>query len=179
MLEKTTIARPYAEAAFAQAQEEKKLTDWSDMLGLLSVVVSDVNMRLVLKSPKLDGEQLCQFIFDVCSGSSLSKTVKSFVKILIDSGRIELLPEIYSLFDKEKAIFEGVEELYVTTPYPLDEKQIDNISTIMSRRLGKEVNMNIKEDRGLIGGVVIRAGDSVIDVSLRGRLKELNSIFAQ
>ena len=178
MLEKATIARPYAEAAFDQALEEGKLVDWSQMLGMLKLVIADANMRTVIKNPKLSSEQLYQFIVDVC-GNALSQTGKNFVKILVNAERIGLAAEIFALFEQKRAAAEGISEVDVITAYPLDDAQIKTISDAISKRLGKKVDINTEEDKDLIGGVVIRAGDAVIDASLRGRLKELNNIFAQ
>lgn len=178
MLEKATIARPYAEAAFAQALEEGKLSDWSNMLGLLSMIVSDNNMRGVINNPKLDNQQLCQFIVDIC-GDKLSKSGENFVKVLIEAERIGLASEVFSLFEQKRAAAEGISDVDVISAYPLDDAQVNAISESISKRLGKKVDINTEEDKGLIGGVIIRAGDSVIDASLRGRLKELNNIFAQ
>ena len=90
MLEKATIARPYANAAFDQAIEEGKLGEWSSMLNLLSIIVSDENMRGVINNPKLSSEQLHQFIADIC-GDKLSKTANNFTKVLVDAERIGLL----------------------------------------------------------------------------------------
>ena len=178
MLEKATIARPYAEAAFASALEDGKLSDWSAMLELLNVIVSDVNMRGVINNPKLSSEQLHQFIVDIC-GDKLSKTGKNFVRILIDAERIGLAAEIYNIFEQKRDAAEGISEVDVISAYPLDDAQISAISESISKRIGKKVDVNTEKDIDLIGGVIIRAGDSVIDASLRGRLKELNSVFAQ
>ncbi len=178
MLEKATIARPYAEAAFAQALEEGKLSEWSAMLNRLSIVVSDENMSGVINNPKLNNEQLTQFIIETC-GDSLDKTHKNFISILVEAERIKLAPEVFSLFEQKHAAAEGFSDVDVITAYPLDDAQVNAISESISKRLGKKVDINTEQDKALIGGVIIRAGDSVIDASIRGRLKELNNIFAQ
>ena len=178
MLEKATIARPYAEAAFAQALEEGKLSDWSDMLKLLSAVVSDDHMHGVISNPKLTSEQLTLFIVDIC-GDKLSQTGKNFVSVLVDAERISLVADIFKLFELKRAAAEGISEVDVISAYTLDDGQVNTISDAISKRLGKKISVNTEEDIDLIGGVIIRAGDSVIDASLRGRLKELNNIFAQ
>jgi len=178
MLEKATIARPYANAAFDQAIEEGKLSDWSVMLNLLNVIVSDENMHGVINNPKLTSEQLTQFIVDIC-GDKLSKTGKNFVSALVDAERISLAAEIFNLFEQKRAAAEGISEVDVVSAYALDDAQVSAISESISKRLGKKVDINTDEDKELIGGVIIRAGDSVVDASLRGRLKELNNIFAQ
>jgi len=178
MLEKATIARPYAEAAFAQALEEGKLSDWSAMLSLLNAIVSDEQMGGVISNPKLTSEQLGQFVIDI-AGDKLSKTGKNFVSILIDAERIGLATEIFNLFEQKRAAAEGISDVDVISAYPLDDAQINTVSESISKRLGKKIDINTEDDKDLIGGVIIRAGDSVVDASLRGRLKELNNIFAQ
>ena len=178
MLEKATIARPYANAAFDQAIEEGKLSDWSAMLNLLGVIVSDSNMNQVINNPKLSNEQLYQFIADI-GGDKFNQAGKNFIRILIDAERIGLAAEIFTIFENKRAAAEGISEVDVISAYPLDDAQVNAISDSISKRLGKKVDVNTDEDKDLIGGVIIRAGDSVIDASLRGRLKELNSLFAQ
>lgn len=178
MLEKATIARPYAEAAFAQALEEGKLGEWSEMLSLLSVIVSDESMRGVINNPTLSSEQLHQFIVDI-AGDKLSKTGNNFTRVLVDAERIGLAAEILSLFEQKRAAAEGISDVDVISAYALDDAQVNTISESISKRLGKKIDINTEEDSDLIGGVIIRAGDSVVDASLRGRLKELNSVFAQ
>jgi F-type H+-transporting ATPase subunit delta len=178
MLEKATIARPYANAAFDQAIDESKLGEWSAMLNLLSVIVSDDNMSEVINNPRLSSEQLYEFMADI-GGDKLSQTGKNFIRVLIDAERINLATEVFELFEKKRAAAEGISEVDVISAYPLDDAQVSAISESISKRLGKKIDINTEENKDLIGGVIIRAGDSVIDASLRGRLKELNSVFAQ
>jgi F-type H+-transporting ATPase subunit delta len=178
MLEKATIARPYANAAFDQAIDESKLSEWSAMLNLLSVIVSDDNMNSVIGNPKLSSEQLYQFIADI-GGDKLSQTGKNFIRILIDAERVDLAADVFELFEQKRTAAEGISDVDVISAYPMDEVQVTSISESISKRLGKKIDINTEEDNDLIGGVIIRVGDSVIDASLRGRLKELNSVFAQ
>ena len=178
MLEKATIARPYASAAFDEAIEEGKLNEWSSMLSLLSVIVSDNNMRGVINNPKLSSGQLHQFIAEIC-GDKLSKKGNNFTKVLIDAERIGLAAEIFILFEQKRAAAEDIGEVDLISAYALNDAQISAISESISKKLGKTIDINAKVDNDLIGGVIIRAGDSVIDASLRGRLEELNSVFAQ
>ncbi len=174
MQEKTTIARPYARAVFETANEESKLTEWSAMLGLLEAVVTDVQMKPVLATPKLDAAALTDFILDVC-GSGLSVTGKNFVKVLANAGRLSLLPEINKLYEQLRAEAEGSVEVEVISAYELAAEQQNTIAAAMTKRLGKKVEISSHIDNTLIGGVIIRAGDTVIDASVRGRLKAMAS----
>ncbi len=172
MQENTTVARPYAQAVFETASEESKLTEWSEMLGLLEVVVTDPQMKTVLSNPKLDAAALSDFIQDVC-GESLSETGSNLVKVLAGAGRLTIIPEINKLYEQLRAEAEGVIEVGVTSAYELAPEQQATISEVMAKRLGRKVEIAHEVDDSLIGGVVIRAGDTVIDASVRGRLKAL------
>lgn len=178
MLEQATIARPYAEAAFAYALEEGGLADWSAMLKLLARVIADDNMRPVLHHPKLDNERLYRFIVDIC-GDRLTQPGKNFIKLLVKAERIGLAAEVFTLFEQKRTLAEGIGKVDVISAYPLDEDQLNTISGAVSKRIGKQVDINTAQDKDLIAGVIIKAGDAVIDVSLRGRLKELNTVFVQ
>lgn len=172
MQEKTTIARPYAQAVFETASEESKLGEWSIMLGLLEAVVTDAQMKPVLANPKLDAAALSGFVLDVC-GDNLSQTGKNLVKVLVNTGRLGLLPEINKLYEQLRAEAEGSVEVDVISAYELAAEQQETIAAAMTKRLGKKVEISSHIDNTLIGGVVIRAGDTVIDASVRGRLKAM------
>ena len=172
MQEKTTIARPYAQAVFETASEEGKLSEWSEMLGLLDAVVSDAQMQAVLSNPKMDAAALSDLILGVC-GESLDEKGSNLVKVLADARRLAIVPEINKLFEQFRAEAEGVIEVSVTSAYELAAEQQAIISEAMAKRLGRKVEITSDIDDSLIGGVIIRAGDSVIDASVKGRLKAL------
>ena len=172
MQDKATIARPYAQAVFETATEESKLTEWSEMLGLLEAVVTDAQMKSVLTSPKLDAAALSDFVQGVC-GDALSETGINLVKVLADARRLSFIPELSKLYEQLRAEAEGVIEVGVTSAYELSPEQEATISEAMANRLGRKVEITNDIDDSLIGGVIIRAGDSVIDASVKGRLKAL------
>jgi F-type H+-transporting ATPase subunit delta len=176
--EKATIARPYARAAFEQAREEKKFKDWSGMLQLLAAVASDPLMRGVIGNPKVSEDQLYALVTDVC-GKSLSASGRNFAKVLVAAGRLEVAPEVRAQFEQMRARQEGTADVHVITAYELDEAQQTRIAEIMKKRLGKQIDVSAEVDKSIIGGVIIRAGDSVIDASLRGRLRQLGNEFAK
>ena len=99
--------------------------------------------------------------------------------ICVDAGRIGLASEISVLFERKRSAAEDISEVDVVTAYPLNENQIKKISESLSKRTGNKIDINIEENKDLIGGVIIRVGDSVVDASLRGRLEELNNVIAQ
>ncbi len=174
MLENTTIARPYATAVFELAQETGQVEEWSAMLGLLSLVVSDTTLRGLITNPKVSRRQLQELVMDVC-GAELSDQGRNFVKTLVQAERLQYAAYVQDLYEQMRAEAEGKVEVEVVTAYTLDEQQQDSIATTMSGRLGKQVTVKTSVDEALIGGAVIRAGDSIIDASLRGRLSELRN----
>lgn len=177
MAEVSTIARPYALAAFKQAKQEGKLAEWSEMINLLARVVVDRQMKGVLSSPKVKREHLSDLIIDIC-GDRLSRTGGNFVRVLIEKGRLSHLPEIEKIYERERAESEGRSQVEVRSAFELDDAQKSQITSAMSTRLGTDVTLSVQVDDSLIGGVVIRAGDLVIDASLRGRMNRLaNSLL--
>ena len=172
MQENTTVARPYAQAIFDTASEENKLTEWSEMLGLLAAVVADAQMKVVLENPKMDAAAQSDFVLGVC-GQALSETGNNLVKVLAEARRLAIIPEINRLYEQLRAEAEGVIEVGVISAYELAPEQQATISEVMAKRLGRKVEIAHEVDESLIGGVVIRAGDTVIDASVRGRLKAL------
>lgn len=176
MAETSTIARPYALAAFMQAKAEGKLAEWSEMIALLVTVVGDPLMKGLISSPKVNSEQLAELIIDV-GGDALSETGRNFVRVLAENRRLPYVAEINRIFEDERANSEGRSQVEVTSAFELDDSQRQRIADAMSKRLGTEVDLTVRIDGSLIGGVVIRAGDLVIDASLRGRMNGLANVL--
>ena len=174
MQEKITIARPYAQAAFEQAQEEESLALWSDMLNLLATIISDDSLQKIIDDPRVSSSQLQSLVLDV-AGDALSQTGQNFVKVLVESERLGLAPEIHQLFESKKADAERTANIEIISAYELDASQEQKIVESLAERLGKSIEITKTIDSSLIGGAIIRAGDVVIDASLRGRLQELAS----
>jgi len=178
MKENYTVARPYAQAVFELAHEESDLGRWSDMLKLISMVVSNPQMYLVLENPKLDSAFQTAFILDIC-GDHLSETGKKFVRVLADGRRLSQASAIFKLFEQYRLEEEETVDVEVISPYPLDDQEKDRIAQAMKKRFGKKININTRIDETLIGGSIIRAGDSVIDASIKGSLRQLGSQLAE
>ena len=176
MAETSTIARPYALAAFMQAKAEGKLAEWSEMIALLVTVVGDPLMKGLISSPKVKSEQLAELIIDV-GGDALSETGRNFVRVLAENHRLPYVAKINKIFEDERANSEGRSQVEVTSAFELDDSQRQRIADAMSKRLGTEVDLTVRIDGSLIGGVVIRAGDLVIDASLRGRMNGLANVL--
>ncbi|MDJ0860661.1 MAG: F0F1 ATP synthase subunit delta [Gammaproteobacteria bacterium] len=175
MAELTTLARPYAVAVFRIAQEKGEVELWSDMLKFLADVASDATMKGLIADPRLEASKLAEVVVDV-AGGRLSDTGENLVKVLAEEhGRLGLLPAIAEVYERERAAAEKRQTVEVVSAYAVNPQVKQTISNAMQKRLGCEVELETRVDRSLIGGVVIRAGDTVIDASLRGRLRQLES----
>ncbi len=172
MADKLTIARPYAKAAFAEARTGDKLGSWSDALHLGAAVVSDARVKNLLGNPHVTPAQLAQLIIDV-SGAKLDENGRNFISTLSQNGRLAFLPEIATLFDEFKDQAEGVVDVTVTSAAVLDDRQKQALSSALERKLKRAVRMQYATDPKLIGGAVLRAGDLVIDGSVRARLERI------
>ena len=177
MIETVAIARPYASAVYEQAVAEGALPQWSDALEFLATVVSDRAMADVIANPRIDDAALTALLLDVCDGR-LSRTQENFVRLLIESGRLTSAPAIAALFEGERAKSEGRASVSVISAFDLDANQRSQVAEAMTKRLGRDVDLEVSVDKALIGGVVIRTGDVVIDASLRGRLRQLEAEFS-
>jgi F-type H+-transporting ATPase subunit delta len=172
MADKITVARPYAKAAFAEAQELKHLSEWSNSLGIAAAVVRDARVQDLLGNPAVTGTQLAQLINDL-AGAQLDEAGHNFVKTLAENHRLAYLPEISTLFDGMKDDAEGVIDVTVTSAAPLEAGQQQTLATALERRLKRQIRLHCETDPSLIGGAVLHAGDLVIDGSLKTRLDRI------
>ena len=172
MADKSTIARPYAKAAFEQARDRKRLGPWSQALRTAAAVVADPRVGSLLGNPRVTPQELAALVIET-AGRELDEEGRNFVRTLADNRRLAVLPEISALFDELKSEAEGIVEVMVTSAAPLDEAERRKLAQALERRLGRQVRMQCATDPKLIGGAVLRAGDLVIDGSLRGRLERI------
>lgn len=172
MSEFTTAARPYAKAAFEVAQAESKQAEWSDALQLIDAVVCNDEFASVIDSPKLGAAAKGDILIDICA-DKLSDTQKNFVKTLAENGRLVLMPEIAVLFEALKAEAESTVEATATSAYALSDAQVKSMTEALKKKLGCEVSLTTEIDASLIGGVIIRAGDLVIDGSTKAKIGSL------
>ncbi|MGI9277079.1 MAG: F0F1 ATP synthase subunit delta [Endozoicomonas sp.] len=171
-MELTTCARPYAKAAFKLAKELDQLDEWSEMLTLCASVSRREAVDRVLKNPAMSGSMKADAFIRLCEGN-LTTELENYIRFLTSRKRIVLLPHIDALFEKMKSKDQGYQDVVVTSAFPLSEDQQEKIAEKVGRRLGRSVRMHTQVDSQLIGGVVVKAGDLVIDGSVRSRLTKL------
>lgn len=172
MAEAITVARPYAVAAWRHAQAEEKTDLWSDMLGFMADVVTNETMAKIVADPRVDAERLAKLVLDICGGR-LNPAAENFVKMLVENGKLSLLPEIVTVFNALKSEAGGAVDATLLSAFPVNAKFEQEIAAAMQKRLDREVNFTTEEDKSLLGGVVIRVGDMVIDASVKGQIEAL------
>lgn len=172
MSQLTTLARPYARAAFETAIGDGSLKAWSSALGLLAALLQDTKVASYLANPSRNTGEQGQTLLDLC-GNELDAKAQNFVLVLAANKRLALLPDISTLFEELKADFEKTVDVEVISAFGMDQGAESNLVAALKKRLQRDVKLNITVDSKLIGGMIVRAGDLVIDGSVRGRLNKL------
>jgi len=170
--ERATIARPYAKAAFQYARDSNAFAEWSRGLQTLAEIVADPRVAQLTKAPSLTAADLADLVIDV-AGSKLDAGMQNFVRVLAENHRLLLLPEIAGHYEQFRSAVENTVDVEVTSAVPLNDAQAQKLKQALSTRLKRQVHMRTAVDSALLGGAVVRAGDLVIDGSLKGRLERL------
>ncbi|QGU33681.1 F0F1 ATP synthase subunit delta [Thermochromatium tepidum] len=170
--ELTTIARPYAEAAFAHAKESGQVDAWSEALTLLATLTSDPLMAAQIGNPTVPRERIRDLLLALC-GDALPAGPANLVRLLAANARLAAIPEIARLFEERRVADQGVRHVLVRSAFEVEEAQRSALAEALARRLGARVDLSFETDTALIGGLEIRAGDLVIDHSVRGKIKQL------
>lgn len=172
MSDLATLARPYAEAVFKRAKEAKATDKWSEMLAFVALVMQDNDLVSLVKNPKVTEGQVEGLILEISKGV-LDKEGTNFVKLLAQNDRLLLAPQIAVLFENYKAEDEGYVDVEVTSAFALTKEEEKKLATTLKKTLNKTVRLNTDVDKTLIGGFLARAGDIVIDGSIKGQLQQL------
>lgn len=172
MTDLATLARPYAEAVFKIAKQSDTVEQWSGMLGFLSIVASDAGVVAIINNPKVSKVSLQQLLLDI-SQDQLNQEGTNFLKLLIENARVDLLPEIAELFEQSRADDEGYVDVDVKTAFAFTQAEEKKLVTTLEKKLNKSVHMSVQTDQSLIAGFWAKAGDTVIDGSLKGQIQQL------
>ena len=167
-----TIARPYAEALFSRGEETKTLDLWSEVLELLAAVVQDSTMADAIADPLFDRADLADLLLDI-GGERFAPEAQNLVRLLVINGRLSVVPEIATLYEQLKAKSRQQLKVHVRSAYEFTPDHAQQIAAGLKRMLGLDVTITSEQDKDLIGGVHIRAGDLVIDGSIKGKLEQL------
>ncbi len=172
MAEISTIARPYAVAAFKLGKETKSLAKWSEMLKFASAVSTDEKMLAFILNPKVLANELQDAFLNVC-GKNLNEQSQNLIKVLVEYGRMSLLPAISSAFEELKAQDEGVLDAQIIAAAKISATQTKDLVKRLEAKFGKKVEATVSVDPEIIGGIKIIVGDTVIDASVKGQLQSL------
>jgi F-type H+-transporting ATPase subunit delta len=174
MAERITTARPYAKAIFALARQNNSLAATADGLALGAQVVADPRVHSLLGSPHVSAAQLSELVNGVV-GPKLDEHGRNFITLLAQNRRLGFLPEIAALFERMKAEVENAVDVDVTSATALTPDQQARYAAALQKKLGRSVRLHTRIDQSLLGGAVLRAGDLVIDGSIKGRLERLTT----
>ena len=171
MSELTTVARPYAKAAFDFAVEKDAIAKWQEMLAFAGEVAANEDMHQLLTGA-VAADTLADIFNNVC-GEQLDEHGQNLVKVLAENKRLAALPEISTLFDAFKSDYDKEIEVDVTSASTLTAAQQTELVASLEKRLARKVKLNCNVDPALIAGMVINAGDTVIDGSVKSKLNRL------
>jgi F-type H+-transporting ATPase subunit delta len=172
MAEITTIARPYAEAAFSLAREGNALPVWSEMLRFASAVVADPQMARALDNPLLDGPAKESLLLSI-AGDRINAQGRSFLHVLVEGDRLGALPAIAVQFDALKDAADGVAKAVIETAFPLEGTDLQDMQTALEKRFGRKIEATVEVRPELIGGARITVGDTVIDATVQEQLRAM------
>jgi len=178
MIEPMTLARPYARAAFDYAVDVGALDAWSQALSHLAAVSRDIKVAAVLRDPAKTADARAGAIASLLDGDAPAG-LANFLQVMADNGRLSLLLEISQQFAELKAAQEATVEVEVTSALDVSDTEAEQLANVMAKRLHRTVSITTRTDPSLLGGAVIRAGDLVIDGSVRGRLNKLAGTLTQ
>jgi F-type H+-transporting ATPase subunit delta len=175
--DEATIARPYARAAFEHAHAAGQLAAWGEMLGRASLVLEDARVQPLIGNPHVKREEFVAFVAEL-AGAQGNEKAQNFLRLLADNGRLTLLPQIAVQYSALRADVENTVEVTVSSAMPLSAEQSEKLTQALTRRLRRTVSLSATVDPSLIGGAIVRAGDFVVDGSLRGRVERLGNIMS-
>ena len=170
----TTLARPYARAAFELAVEDNATPRWDEMLQLASSLVSDESMARLLQSPAVPAQHIAQALMDI-GGESFDNRFSDYLSVLAENRRFSLIPEIAMLYQKLREDADKQLRVRVVSAFALEEDEASRLKDALARRYEREILLESEVDSSIIGGAIIYAGGEVIDGSLKDRLTKLSN----
>lgn len=172
MADFTTAARPYANAVYDIANETATLGSWSDALANLANVVNDAQMSELLNNPEMGKEQKGELLIEVLA-DKLNEQQQNLVKLMAENGRLVIMQDVQEQFEVTRAKAENKVEAEVVSAFELSAQQTDELINTLKNKLGCDITLTTTVDESLIGGVVIKAGDTIIDASMKSQLDSL------
>ncbi|MBK5936315.1 MULTISPECIES: F0F1 ATP synthase subunit delta [Halorhodospira] len=174
MAERSTLARPYARAVFELAGDDATEREaWSRRLAAVAEVVQVPQLASLLTHPRISAEELAGTVCE--AAGDIGQAGKNFVRLLASNRRLQYAPEVARVYEQLRAEAEGIVDVEVLSATQLEDAQQERLAEALRKRLGREVRLQTRIDESLIGGAIIRAGDTTIDGSVKGKLARLSS----
>jgi F-type H+-transporting ATPase subunit delta len=168
----TTAARPYANAVYDIANETSTLDSWSDALANLAAVANDAQVSELLSNPESGKQQKGELVIQIL-GDKLNEPQQNFVKLMAENGRLSIMQDVQQQFEVARAKAENKVDAEVISAFELSAQQTDELINTLKNKLGCDITLTTTIDESLIGGVVIKAGDTIIDASMKSQLDSL------
>lgn len=175
MAELLTLARPYAKAAFAYASEQSAIDSWSNVLQLLGATVQDEAFSAYINRPELTPKGKVNAFAQVLGAEQATTAITNYLTLLAENGRLALLPEISEEYELLKAQNNQTIDVVIESAFPLTAAQEQRLASRLEQRFNSKVNVSVEVNKALIAGVVIRAGDQVIDDSALNKLEKMRT----
>ncbi len=180
-MEFNNIAKPYAKAILKVALEDDNISAWSDMLNIAAKLIIDTKLNKLIVSPKISSKDKANIIINLLNRSLLlraSKEQVALINLLAKNNRMLALPAIYYLFSKQSEAVRGLKSLIVISPYELSKQQILELKTKLSANYSVNVSLQVMIDKNLLGGIIIKDGDRVMNYSIKAKLEKLDTLLA-
>ncbi len=175
MSELTTVARPYAKAAFDFAVDSGAVAEWHDMLSFAAQVAQNDDIKAFL-SGSHSPEVASDLFIKVC-GEQLNEQCQNLTKVMAENGRLVAFPAVAEMFNELKALYENEIEVEVTSATEISEAHQAGLVASLEKRLARKIKLNCNIDSAVVGGLLIKAGDTVIDATIRGKLERLSHVL--
>jgi F-type H+-transporting ATPase subunit delta len=172
MAEQLTLARPYAVAAFKSAAKTNGLSQWSVDLEFLAQIAVDSALLQLIDNPKLSKLDKAKLLSSLCENRVSAETA-NLLAIMTNNNKFKLLPKVATIFEQLKADHEGYVNVEMITAFPLTKSDQNKYITVLETKFKRKVNPTVVVDKALIGGVIAKAGDKVIDGSIQSQLHQL------
>ena len=174
MAELATIARPYAEAAFGLARDEQALPAWSDMLNFAASIVTDDRVAKALDNPRLDSGAKASLLLSI-GGDRFDEPARNFIRVLVESERVTLLPQIAAMFETLKNDAESTAKATIESAFALTDAQLAEMQQALEKRFGRKIETTVSVNPDLIGGARVTVGDAVLDGSVQAKLAAMRA----
>ncbi len=178
MTTSTSLARPYAKAAFEIAKEQSAFSEWGERLYFSAHVSSHNGVAQILRNPRLTAKERAD-VFIEMSDNRFDDTFKSLIRLLAENNRLALIPEIAGLYEQYRAEAERTIKVKVRSAVALDEEQRIRMKNALSKKLERNVELECEIDASVLGGAIIQAGDLVIDGSMRNKINRLGDALSE